>query len=192
MAESRTVNPLVLEAIDLVWARVRARLGGLSQQEYLWEPVPDCWSVRESGGRVLVDWSGDDPDPAPFTTIAWRLCHLSADCFASYTVSGLGDWPLATPHGEWVLEVEPALAAFDTAWSAFRGGLDRLASLDGPASQTRTGTVAAPAAGGSAEQPNWTALALHAMDELAHHGAEIALLRDLYLHTPELAERGGR
>jgi hypothetical protein len=29
-----------------------------------------------------------------------------------------------------------------------------------------------------------TALALHVMDELAHHGAEIALLRDLY---PRLA-----
>ena len=30
----------------------------------------------------------------------------------------------------------------------------------------------------------WTALAVHVMDELAHHGAEIALLRDLY---PRLA-----
>ncbi|MDT4906149.1 MAG: hypothetical protein QOH52_4165, partial [Pseudonocardiales bacterium] len=28
---------------------------------------------------------------------------------------------------------------------------------------------------------SWAALVVHAQDELAHHGAEVALLRDLYL-----------
>ena len=34
---------------------------------------------------------------------------------------------------------------------------------------------------------SWAELGLHAADELAHHGAEIILLRDLY---PHLTRRG--
>jgi len=38
-----------------------------------------------------------------------------------------------------------------------------------------------PRWGPFAESP-WAALVVHATDELAHHGAEIALLRDLWAH----------
>ncbi len=70
---------------------VSIEIPGMTDEEYLWEPVPDCWSVRlraagpGPGATVLVgagEWGRDSarpshPSPPPFTTIAWRLSHLS-------------------------------------------------------------------------------------------------------------------
>jgi hypothetical protein len=171
-----TVDLLVLDAIDHVWNRVRRRITGLSQAEYLWEPVPDCWTVRQVGDRVVVDWSGEDPDPAPVTTMAWRLYHLAADCFSNYFEEDLGAWPIATKRGEWTLEVNEALELLDAAWGAFRAGLG---SLGEQGMWRRLGPSWGPN-----EADSWAGLVLHAMDELSHHGAEIALLRDLWAHAP--------
>ncbi len=171
-----TVDLLTLDAIDFVWARVRKRITGLSQAEYLWEPVPDCWTVRQAGDEVVVDWSGDDPDPAPVTTIAWRMYHLAADCFANYLTGGLGEWPIRTPQGRWTLDVNEALELLDASWAAFRAGLGGLGE-DGM--WRALGSEWGPFA-----DDNWAGLVIHALDELSHHGAEIALLRDLWQHAP--------
>lgn len=173
----RQVGPVVLGALDFVWARFRARVDGLGQDEYLWEPVPGCWSVRpEADGRWQVDRVIPDPEPAPVTTIAWRLWHIGSDCLADYTSGGLGDWPLRVRDRQWYGDVAEALTEVDRAWTAFRAGLDSLGE-DGmwrPLGE-RWGQYAA--------EP-WVSLALHAQDELSHHGAEIALLRDLYRNRP--------
>ena len=72
---------------DLV-AMMALGLGGLTDDEYLWQPVQGCWSVRPRSeqrtppNRWLPDgeWGLDldypDPVPSPFTTIAWRMTHL--------------------------------------------------------------------------------------------------------------------
>jgi hypothetical protein len=44
---------------------------------------------------------------------------------------------------------------------------------------------------GPYEHDSWAGLELHAQDELSHHGAEIALLRDLY-RRPARRTRTGR
>lgn len=175
-ARKPTVDLLTLDAIDYVWGRVRKRITGLSQAEYLWEPVPDCWTVRQVGDEVVVDWSGEDPDPAPVTTIAWRIYHLAADCFSNYVTGGLGEWPIRTPQGRWTLDVNEALSLLDQAWAALRGGLGQLG-------EARMWTRLGPEWGTYADD-SWAELVLHAMDELAHHGAEIALLRDLWGKAP--------
>lgn len=36
--------------------------------------------------------------------------------------------------------------------------------------------------GGAFGHESYLLLALHALDEVAHHGAEVGTLRDLYLH----------
>jgi hypothetical protein len=62
---------------DEVWRRTRERLEGLSDEEYLWEPVPGCWTIRPGAdGTWTADWPLPRPSPEPFTTIAWRLWHL--------------------------------------------------------------------------------------------------------------------
>lgn len=60
--------------------------GRLSDEEYLWEPAPGAWSIRRRDqastpkafgpGEWVLDDDSPDPDPAPVTTIAWRLGHL--------------------------------------------------------------------------------------------------------------------
>jgi hypothetical protein len=130
--------------------------------------------VRRSGDLVVVDRVHPEPQPPPVTTIAWRLWHLASDCFASYTSRGLGSWPLEVHDRAWYLDVAAALAATDTAWWAFRSGLE---SLGEDGMWRELGQAWGPYA-----HETWVSLALHAQDELSHHGAEIALLRDLYAH----------
>src|SRR5688500_4963295 len=79
-AKPLTRHALLLAHLDCAWDLLRPRLDGLTDEEYLWEPVPGCWSVRrQDDGTVQVDWAAPAPDPPPFTTIAWRICHLGLD-----------------------------------------------------------------------------------------------------------------
>src|SRR5579862_9432653 len=68
----------LVTAFDYVWERLTGRLGGLTDEEYFWESVAGCWSLRQDEqGRWRLDGGGGPaPDPAPVTTIAWRLSHL--------------------------------------------------------------------------------------------------------------------
>lgn len=167
---------VVLNGLDRVWRRQRGRFEGLTQDEYLWEPVADCWSVRPVDGvwRANEPRTGPEPEVAPVTTIAWRLWHIGSDCLADYTSRGLGDWPLAVEGTEWYESVDDALVAVDQAWTSFRSGLDALgeAGLWGPLGEQHFEWAAEP----------WAALGVHALAEVSHHGAEIGLLRDLWAH----------
>jgi hypothetical protein len=173
----RAVAPLLLGSVDYVWSRISQRLAGLTQDEYLWEPVPGCWSVRPTAAGA---WEAEvvipDPEPVSVTTIAWRLWHIASTCLATYTSNGLGDWPLQVRDREWYGEVGPALEAVEQAWDAFRGGL---AGLGEDGLWRLLGETWGP----YGDDP-WAALVLHAQDELSHHGAEVALLRDLYRQQP--------
>jgi hypothetical protein len=74
---------VILQPYDFLWDQFSARLAGLTDEEYFHEPVPGCWSLRrreESNAPRRIgrgDWvlEGDQVDPLPFTTIAWRPCH---------------------------------------------------------------------------------------------------------------------
>jgi len=74
---ARRVQRLIAQ-LDWHWTnQLRPRLSSLVTEEYLWEPVPGCWSLRrQSNGKVAPDWAYPQPDPAPLTTIAWRLGHI--------------------------------------------------------------------------------------------------------------------
>jgi hypothetical protein len=154
----------VFEQLSWHWdAQLRPRLEGLTEGELHWEPVPDCWDVRDG----QPDWQWPSPDPAPLTTIAWRLAHIGF-CF----------------HHRWQAHFGPR--EFDTAVPA-----DLVAFVDEGYRLWSTSVLAAdeermnrPHQGppGSADEyyPFW-AVVLHINREVIHHGAEVALLRDLYL-----------
>ncbi len=174
----RQAGPVLLGSLDYVWSRIRERLTGLTEDEYLWEPVPGCWSVRQtSGGGWEIDRPEPEPSPPPVTTIAWRLWHIGSECLAGYTSQGLGPWPLEVRDREWYPSPGPALAALDQAWQALYTGLMSLGE-DGLWQPLGTAWEE------YADDP-WAGLVLHAQDELSHHGAEVALLRDLYLQHPD-------
>ncbi|WP_446039187.1 DinB family protein [Streptomyces sp. SID1121] len=162
-------------------------VGALTDAEYLWEPVPDCWSVRRRtagpGARATFlagagEWGRDaasypHPWPPPFTTLAWRLSHLSemltlrADHTAGRRVLTRDDHPVPG-------DAASAVAAFEDGAAAWRKALS---SADDAALDT-VGYCTYPH-GSDAEEP-FVDIVWWVNQEVLHHGAEIALLRDLY------------
>jgi hypothetical protein len=158
----------------------------LTDEEYLWEPVPGSWSVRRradgpgQGATVLLgagEWGRDSapehPYPPPFTTIAWRLSHISEMLMlrSDYTT---GSHVLTSDTYATSGEAASAIAAFVAASDAWRG---TLLSCDDAALDT-VGLSAYPY--GSDAQEVFIDIVWWVNQEILHHGAEIALLRDLY------------
>ncbi|MCH0541053.1 DinB family protein [Streptomyces sp. MUM 203J] len=193
----------LLEQFDFARERLTARMTGpvmdsgdgtdtgvgtpLADAELFWEPVPDCWSVRRRadgpGPRATLlagtgDWGRDTaayphPWPPPFTTIAWRLSHLS-EMLALRADHTAGSRALT--RDDYVVggDATAAVAAFDAGASAWR---EALLSVDDAALDT-VGYCTYPH-GSDREEP-FVDIVWWVNQELLHHGAEIALLRDLY------------
>ncbi|MFE6042309.1 DinB family protein [Streptomyces sp. NPDC056452] len=201
MATPARLIPL-LEQFD--WARERLgnRMAGpvvdsgngtdveappMTDEEYLWEPVPDCWSVRRRtagpGPRATSlagtgDWGRDTaafphPSPPPFTTIAWRLSHLT-ELLALRADHAAGSHGLTRDDFRVEGDAAGALAAFATAADAWRTAL---LGADDTALDT-VGYSTYPH--GSDPEDPFIDIVWWVNQELLHHGAEIALLRDLY------------
>jgi len=186
---TRGWNARLRDQLDFHYRQMfRPRLEGLADDEYYWEPVPGCWSIRPraeavgndsaGGGDLVLDYSWPEPSPAPVTTIAWRLAHITRSCLAVRTASHFGG-PPAEPE-TWVFSptADAALAQMDAAYDAWSAGVEALGE-DGLA------RPCGPAEGFFAEAP-LADLVLHINRELIHHGAEICLLRDLYLRRETL------
>lgn len=171
------------EQLDWHWSQqLRPRLDGLTDDEYRWEPVPGCWSLRPraeattsmavGGGDLVIDFEPSPPAPTPVTTIAWRLSHLIVDVFGRRNASHFGGPPV--DHGSYVHSptAAGALADLDRVHDAWVTGVRSLdeAALAAPCGPTE----------GPFGQLPMAALVLHINREVIHHGAEVALLRDLY------------
>ncbi|ACU73372.1 conserved hypothetical protein [Catenulispora acidiphila DSM 44928] len=190
MASHDPVTSDLLQTFEEVRSRTFARLEGLTDAEYQWQPVADCMTVRPTEDGVfradarLPDSgasgrSSGSTSPTPVTTIAWRMWHIGSDCLRDYLgffdkVPDLGDryaWPGTADLG--ILAMEEDWARFATRVEAL--GDARLLAPMGEHAEAQ----------GYAEA-SYLALVLHALDEVAHHGGEIGLMRDLYLR------QGGR
>lgn len=117
------------------------------------------------------DESGSHAYAPPLTTLAWRVWHLVDVLEADRTATWLGlevddvRGPVpGTAHG--------ALNRLDRAAALWH---ERLSSLDDVDLAAPVGDLAGPY--GEASRSSF---ALHILDELIHHAAEVALLRDLY------------
>ena len=176
---SERQNPVtsdVLMILDEVRDRLLARLEGMSDAEYLWEPVPDCLTVRVGADGVARadERPGAATGQPPFATIAWRAWHIGSDCLRGYHRL-FGEAPIpAAARQLWPATAQAGVAALAEDIAGFRA---RVAALGDTRLLAPMGPSAAPYAADS-----FLALATHAIDETAHHGAEIALLRDLHAH----------
>lgn len=177
-ATPSSLSRALLGSLDAAWDTLWARLEGLTADEYWWRPVPGCWTIREVDGVWSADWADPDPVPAPVTTIGWRLWHLAVDCFDGYSAGALGVTGTGLSGRSWVADPDTALGLLDQSWLVFREGV---AGWD----EEHLWRTLGPRWGASAGRSH-VDLVLHAHREMIHHGAEIALLRDLYR-----AARGG-
>jgi len=179
------------DQLDFHWRHsLRPRLEGLTDDEYLWEPVAGTWSIRRraeahtshaaGGGELVIDYAMPEPEPAPVTTIAWRLGHLVVSCLAMRTASHFGG--PAVDHATWhyAATADEALAQLDEQYAAWSAGV---AALDEEGLARPCGEAEGP----FAAYP-FAALVLHINREVIHHGGEICLLRDLYLRSDDHQE----
>ncbi len=167
----------IIELSDYVYQRTEARLAGLTDDEYFWEPVPGCLTVRRAASGEYRADDASRPGAPPFTTIAWRLWHLIENYGGKRNPEWLG---VDRPPGGFERDdpapatATEALAVFDRAHAFWQ---DLLQQLPEPSWWQPMGPVAGPYA-----EADGASLLLHQLDEQIHHGAELGVLRDLYLH----------
>jgi hypothetical protein len=171
---------VLVELSDEVWQRTRARVEGLTDDEYFWEPAPGCWTIRHrDDGTWFADWPLPRPDPEPFTTIAWRLWHLIDMYGEDRAPRWLGVPAQGEPVGFDAGNGSPPASATDAVRLLERAH-DRwdahLALTSDAALDEEIGAVAGPDYGARPK----ASYVLHMLDEFVHHGSEIALLRDLW------------
>ena len=183
----------LVDLSDQVWQRIDTRFAGLSDAEYLWEPAPGSWTIRQRpDGTWHEDLVMPQPDPEPFTTIAWRLWHLTD----MYGENRAPEWLDVAPQGPAIGLDDPDGAPSATAEAALEllrrahGRWDAHLAL---VTDDVLGEPVGPVGGQYAEHTK-AAYVLHMLDEFIHHGAEIALLRDLWcwqhpVDSDELRER---
>ena len=169
--------------LQLTWHwenQLRPRLSGLTDEEYLWEPVAGCWSLRPraeattsmavGGGGWVLDFALPEPMPAPVTTIAWRIGHLLVGVFGSRNAAHFGGPPVDYPSFDYPWRAQDALHQLDEMYDRWVSGVRSLRLQD----------LGRPCGEVGFEDSTMAALVLHIHREVIHHGAEIALLRDLY------------
>jgi hypothetical protein len=177
-------NFQLVEQLDWHWRdALRPRLTGLTDAEYRWEPVPGAWNVRPRGtspapvqagtGDFTIDFAFPQPDPPPVTTIAWRLGHIIVGVLGMRVASHFGGPPMDYSTHRYPGDAATALAQLDEVYAGWIKGVrgltqDDLAQPVGPAEGPRS-------------EHSLAELVLHINREVIHHGAEVALLRDLYL-----------
>lgn len=174
---------LLCEQLTDHWdGQVRPGLDGLTDEEYFWEPAPGAWSIRPraeartpmaaGGGDLVADFELPEPDPAPVTTIAWRLGHVIVGVFGARNAAHFGGAPMDYFTVDWPGDARSALALLDdvyAGWVQGARGLDE-ARLAQPVGESE----------GDFAAHSYAALVLHIHREAIHHLAEVALLRDLF------------
>lgn len=190
MATNTTIdidwNRELVDQLELHWqTQLRPRLDGLTDHEYTWEPVPGSWNLRPrsestaqiaaGAGDLVLDFQMPEPDPAPVTTIAWRIGHLLVGVFGARVAGHFGGPPVDYMTYDWPATADGALAALDQAHDDWIDGVRSLGN-DGLLNEI------GPSEGEWAHH-SFATLVLHINREVIHHGAEICLLRDLYRST---------
>ncbi|MEU6096717.1 DinB family protein [Streptomyces sp. NPDC047079] len=177
-----TRSERLAEQLDWYWRKnLRPRLDGLTDEEYFWEPVRGCWNIRPRGmsaapmsdgsGEWTLDYASPDlvPEPAPVTTIAWRLGHIIVSCLAYRVEWYFGGRDFDSEAFAYAGTADEALKQLDDMYGRWNAGVRELSDAD----------LENPPAMGPERFPMENRV-LHVNRELIHHGAEISLLRDLY------------
>jgi hypothetical protein len=164
-----TVDVLSREMSD-AFEELTTTLAGQSDDEFGWEPVDGCWRVfRGEDGRWSYDYAEPDPQPAPFTTIGWRLVHIAL-CKVMYH-----EWAFGPRELTWLTIETPG--DVESSVETLRRGHELLA--DDLAGLSDADLDRSVLTNWGEEWPAWRIFTTMT-DHDRHHGAEIALLRDLY------------
>ncbi|MEO6998402.1 MAG: DinB family protein [Terracoccus sp.] len=185
------LSEILFDQLDWHWrVHLRPRFDGLSDAEYFWAPARGAWNVHPRGkgltemqggvGDFTVDFAHPEPHPAPVTTIAWRLSHLIVGVLGVRVHAHFGGPDVDYLGFDYAGTAEGALTQLDEAYAAWVTGV-RTWGEDGLADEC------GPAEGPWAKHTHADLIA-HINREVIHHGAEIALLRDLWPHRDDVTD----
>lgn len=98
---------VLLDQFDKAREMAEVRLTGLSDEEYLWEPVPGCWSVRRRADAVTPrafgpgEWVLDQGAPDIPASEYAEVARQAADGMSVAKIAD--DWSVTTERVEQVL-----------------------------------------------------------------------------------------
>ncbi|MFI5554615.1 DinB family protein [Streptomyces sp. NPDC051738] len=98
---------LLTEQFDCARERAQVRLTGLSDEEYLWEPVPDCWSIRRRSEATTPrafgpgDWVLDQGAPYIPAGEYAEVARQAADGMSVAKIAD--DWSVSVEQVEAIL-----------------------------------------------------------------------------------------
>jgi hypothetical protein len=176
-------NRELVDQLDWHWRYIaRPRLDSLTDDEYFWEPVPNCWSIRAQdapsnwrlwgSGSHRIEHAEEEPTPAPVTTLAWRLGHMIVGVLGERVHSHFDGPAIALGTFPFAGSAAGALTQLDEGYQQWIDGV-RALGVNG------LSRPCGPSEGPFADAPLAT-LVLHINREMLHHNAEVMLLRDLY------------
>ncbi|MFE1988682.1 DinB family protein [Streptomyces mirabilis] len=92
---------LLLSQFDQAREMAQVRLTGLDDEEYLWEPTPDCWSIRRRGEAAT---------PRAFGPGEWVLdlgkADIPASEYAEVARQAAGGMTVAKIADDWSVSIE--------------------------------------------------------------------------------------
>lgn len=167
------------------------RCADMADDEYLWEPVDDAWSIRPRGeaatsaafgpGQWVLDRELVDPFASgPVTTIAWRVGHLL------HGFKGRYEWTFGSRQTDpsIVVDFTPRAAdAFELLWLEVARWVSALETLTAE-QLDQVGFGQYP--WGLDSQLPFVGIVRWVNREFIHHMAEVALMRDLYRRRDQL------
>lgn len=168
------IKQSLIEQLTFAWDyQFLPRMEGLTTEEYLWEPVANVWTVHagENGSPNVVDLKYPGPEPAPFTTIAWRMFHITS-FFNHRWSSHFGDGDFNIKAQPVRMTAEEGLTDLTASYERWRDSLqdspfERFEQACGPAEHRY-------------QNNPFSDLVIHINREFIHHAAECNLIRDLY------------
>ena len=122
-----------IDQLDWYWQMsLRPRLTGMTDDEYFWEPVPGCWSIRPRAtavtrmaagkGDLVIDFEFPEPTPTPVTTIAWRLGHIGSGVLGFRADNHFGRGAPNFDEVEWPASAEAAIAYVEDGYARWMAG----------------------------------------------------------------------
>ncbi len=178
MTDDDTLPPRLrpfLAQWDYIVEMLFARLDGLTDEAFLWEPADEVWTVRLIDGRPTPDAEAWAPEAAatPPRTLAWTLGHLGSG------VALRADWltgshSLTNADFTWPMRAADGLAFARRGLDAWRTGLATMTDAD----LDTVGRSAFP--GGLDPELPLIDIVWWVNKELVFHVGEAWLVRDLF------------
>ena len=168
---------------------------GLTDDEFLWEPMPGCWTVRPVEETrtptpfVVGAWAADfdaslaaPSDAEPLTSIAWLFWHIGSMPGRTAQLDFLGGDH--TTESGWTspyIAGHPIFTTADEAVGTMRAGWRQIgAALRSASDEQLERPVRFWGYGGPGPMGTGAQVIASVLNEVSHHGTQIGVLRDLY------------